>query len=48
MPKVQSIPAFFTGSFAVDNAMGITWGPIWGSFEVWGSLLVPQTFAQSK
>ena len=49
MPIVHSIPPFFRGSFAVDNAMGITWGPIWGSFEVWGSsLLVPQTFAQSK
>ena len=33
----HSIPLLFTGSFAVDNAMRITWGPIWGSFEVWGS-----------
>jgi len=37
MPKVHSIALLFTGSFALDNAMGITWGPIWGSFEVWGS-----------
>ena len=38
MPKIHSIPLFFTGSFAVDNGdhLGsrIIYGPFWGSFPV--------------
>ena len=44
VPKIQSIPQFFTGSFAVDFGdhlpSRIIFGPFWGSLAVSGSFAV--------